>query len=93
MGGIIPRNEINCILTEETQNSQIMEDKIKKALAEYGLPADTVDLLTKEELEQLKEEIKAKENGALFLDGVLCNPELLYSRRFKKEQEKADKKK
>lgn len=52
-----------------------MENKIKKELEEYGL---TIDQLTIEELELLKEEIKAKEDGATILDGVLSNPELYY---------------
>lgn len=52
-----------------------MEDKIKQALEEYGL---TESQLTKEELEKLKEEIKAKEQGLVVLDSVLDNPSLFY---------------
>ena len=45
-----------------------MKDKIKQVLEEYGL---TESQLTKEELEELKEEIKAREQGFEVLDGVL----------------------
>ena len=41
----------------------------------------TESQLTKEELEKLKEEIKAKEEGSMVLDGVLSNPELYYRQR------------
>lgn len=55
-----------------------MEDKVKKALEEYGL---TEDQLTKEELEELKEEIRIKESGRMILDSVLDNPALYYRKR------------
>lgn len=55
-----------------------MEDKVKQILEEYGL---TESQLTKEELDELKEEIKANEEGYLILDGVLSNPELFYRKR------------
>lgn len=55
-----------------------MEDKVKERLAEFGL---TEDLLTADELKQLKEEIQAEEKGFLTLDGVLSNPALWYSRQ------------
>ena len=55
-----------------------MEDKIKRVLEEYGL---TESQLTKEELEELKEEFKAKERGVEVLDGVLSNPSLYYRKR------------
>lgn len=66
-----------------------MEDKIKKKLAEHGL---TPDLLTKEELEQLKKEIEAEEKGELFLlDGVLSRT--FYREMAEKMRKEADKKK
>ncbi len=54
---------------------KIMEEKIKQELEKYDLVESQ---LTKEELEKLKEEIKAKEEGFLILDGVLDNPILRY---------------
>lgn len=45
-----------------------MEEKIRKMVEEEGLD---INDLTQEEIEELKIEIKAKENGAQFLDGVL----------------------
>lgn len=57
-----------------------MEDKIKQMLDDYGL---TESQLTSEELDKLKEEIKAKEQGLIVLDSVLDNPSLFY--RFKKQ--------
>lgn len=55
-----------------------MEDKIKKTLKEYGLEESQ---LTKEELDNLKEEIKARKNGLTVLDGVLSNPKLYYRKK------------
>lgn len=55
-----------------------MEDKIKQVLEKHGL---TENQLTKEELEELKEEIKAREQGLEVLDGVLHNPSLYYRKR------------
>lgn len=52
-----------------------MEDKIKQVLEENGL---TESQLTSEELDKLKEEIKAKEQGLVVLDSVLDNPSLFY---------------
>lgn len=57
-----------------------MEEKIKKVLSKHGL---TVDLLTKEEIEQLKEEIKIKEQGGEILDGLFSNPFIIYRRATK----------
>ncbi len=55
-----------------------MKDKIKQILKEYGL---TENQLTKEELEQLKEEIKLRKQGFEILDGVLSNPGLFYRQK------------
>ena len=55
-----------------------MEDKIKQVLEKYGL---TESQLTKEELEKLKEEIVAKEQGFEVLDGVLATPSLYYRKK------------
>ncbi len=55
-----------------------MEDKIKQVLEENGL---TESQLTKEELEELKEEIKAREQGLMVLDSVLDNPSLYYRQK------------
>lgn len=55
-----------------------MEDKIKVLLDEYGL---TADVLTENEIQLLKEEIRAKEDGKEVLDSVLDNPELFYRKK------------
>ena len=55
-----------------------MEDKIKQMLDDYGL---TESQLTCEELDKLKEEIKAKEQGMCILDSVLDNPSLFYRQK------------
>lgn len=55
-----------------------MEEKIKKLLEEHGL---TESQLTKEELEELKGEIKAREQGLMVLDSVLDNPSLFYRQK------------
>lgn len=55
-----------------------MEEKIEELLAEYGL---TIDQLTEQEIEQLKEEVKAKEAGATIIDGFFSNPGLYYRKR------------
>lgn len=57
-----------------------MDEKIKKELDAYGL---SLDDLTKEELEELKSEIKAKEEGHIVLDGVLFSIAPLYGKRKK----------
>ena len=57
-----------------------MDEKIKKELDAYGL---SLDDLTKEELEELKSEIKAKEEGQVVLDGVLFSIAPLYGKRKK----------
>lgn len=57
-----------------------MEDKIKQILKEHGL---TESQLTCEELDKLKEEIKAKEQGMCILDSVLDNPSLYYREKNK----------
>lgn len=57
-----------------------MEEKIKKVLSKHGL---TVDLLTKEEIEQLKEEIKIKEQRGKILDGLFSDPSIIYRRAAK----------
>lgn len=55
-----------------------MEEKIKQALAKHGL---TESQLTAGELEQLREEIEAREQGFTVLDGVLENPALRYRQK------------
>lgn len=57
-----------------------MDDKIKKELEMHGL---SVDDLTEAELEELKREIKAKEEGHTVLDGVLFSIAPLYGKRKK----------
>lgn len=57
-----------------------MEDRIKKELDEYG-GGLTIDDLTQEEIEELKEEIKRRDNGDMILDGFFSNPSLLYRKR------------
>ncbi len=74
-GSIVKRTDKQITL----HKNFIMEEKIKKALAEDGHGL-TIDDLTQEELEELKEEIIAKEKGFMILDGVLSNPAILYRR-------------
>lgn len=62
-----------------------MEEKIKKELAKHGL---TENMLTREELEELKEEIIARDKGLMILDGVLSNPDLLYRRKIEHNKRK-----
>lgn len=50
-----------------------MEEKIRKKLEEHDIP---IEVLTPEEIEQLKDEIRAEEEGYVVLDGVLFDPEL-----------------
>lgn len=57
-----------------------MDEKIKKELEMYGL---SLDDLTCEELEELKMEIKAREEGHTVLDGVLFSISPLYGKRKK----------
>lgn len=57
-----------------------MDEKIKKELDAYGL---SIEDLTEGELEELKWEIKAKEEGLSFLDGVLSSIAPLYGKRKK----------
>ena len=45
-----------------------MKDKIKQKLEDHNL---TINDLTQQELEMLKEEVKAEEKGEIVLDGVL----------------------
>lgn len=52
-----------------------MEEKVKKILEEHGL---TIDQLTPQEVQQLKQEIVAQEKGLCILDGVLSDPSLFY---------------
>lgn len=63
-----------------------MEENIKKKIREelesYGL---TEKDLSSEELKALEDEIKAKEDGYMILDGVLSDPEILM-RSYRKEQ-------
>ena len=54
-----------------------MEEKIKKELAEYGF---SMDDLTNEELEELKQEIKLKEEGHVVLDGVLFSKPMYFKK-------------
>ena len=50
-----------------------MEELIKQKCAEYDI---TPDVLTPEELEQLKREIEAEQRGEYILDSVLYNPDV-----------------
>ena len=52
----------------EEQKEANMEKKIENAIKEEGL---NISDLTKKEIQELKEEIIAKENGTELLDGVL----------------------
>lgn len=46
---------------------------IKQKCAEYDI---TPDVLTPEELEQLKREIEVEQRGEFILDGILNNPDI-----------------
>ena len=60
-----------------------MEELIRKKCEEYDL---TPDLLTPDELAELREEIEREQNGEELRDSVLDNPEF-QSRRIQKEIE------
>lgn len=47
-----------------------IENKLKVKLEEYGFE---IEDLTNQELEELKKEIEAEENGMTIIDGVLSN--------------------
>lgn len=64
-----------------------MDELIRKKCEEYDL---TPDLLTPDELEDLRSEIEREQKGEQLLDSVLDNPEL-QSRRIKKEIEEESK--
>lgn len=66
-----------------------MENKIKAKLEEYGL---TMDVLTQDELEQLRDEIISEEKGETLLDSVLDNPEIMYRQARRGIEEKWGKK-
>lgn len=53
-----------------------MDEIIKQHCKKSGVP---FEILTPEEIEDLREEIKAEQRGMCILDGVLANPDL-YSR-------------
>lgn len=76
-GAIVKRTDKQITL----HKNFIMGDRIKKKMIEELASMDlTIDDLTQEELEELKEEIIAKEKGFMILDGVLSNPAILYRR-------------
>ena len=66
-----------------------IETLIKKKCKEYGIPPE---ILTPEELEELKEEIKAEQNGEWILDGVLFGIDLERVFEYQQRKEKQTKK-
>lgn len=62
-----------------SQNTTLMEELMRKKCEEECVD---FDVLTAEEREQLQKEIEANLQGKNILDGVLCNPELLYRKKF-----------
>ena len=64
-----------------------MDELIRKKCEEYDL---TPDLLTPDELEDLRSEIEREQKGEHLLDSVLDNPEL-QTRRIQKEIEEESK--
>jgi len=64
-----------------------MEELIRKKCEEYDL---TPDMLTPQELDELRKEIQAEQQGKHLLDSVLDNPEF-HSRRLQKEIEEESK--
>lgn len=64
-----------------------MEELIRKKCEEYDL---TPDLLTQQELAELKEEIAEEQKGYQLRDSILDKPEL-QQRRIKKELEEESK--
>jgi len=59
-----------------------MEEIIKQKCESMGIDPS---VLTSDELEKLKEEIKAEKHRYTILDGVLSNPDLYY-RTFQKNE-------
>ena len=55
-----------------------MEELISQKCAEYGI---TPDVLTPEELEQLKREIEAEQRGEYILDSILDDPNVFCRRK------------
>ena len=66
------------------KNSGNMEALIKKKCKENGI---SPEILTPEEMEELKSEIEAEQNEMFVLDGVLFNPDL-FTREFEYQQNK-----
>lgn len=66
------------------KNNKKIETLIKKKCKENGI---SPEILTPDEVEELKEEIKAELDGMFVLDGVLFNPEL-YVREMEYRQRK-----
>ncbi|MDE6493680.1 MAG: hypothetical protein K2O66_05030 [Bacteroidales bacterium] len=58
-----------------------MEKNIKLQMQKkaelYGI---SIDLLTSEELNLLREEVEKEANGIFVIDGVLHNPDIIYRR-------------
>ena len=67
----------------EEQKEANMEKKIEKAIKEEGL---NISYLTQKEIQELKEEIVAKENGAELLDGVLWGVQRRLALKRRKER-------
>ena len=61
-------------LTEEE-----LDEKVRQELAAHYL---TEDHLTKEELEELREEVRYREQGGEMLDGFWANPEFIVARQW-----------
>ena len=57
-----------------TITKEKMEELIRQKCAEYNI---TPDVLTPEELKELKGEIKTEQRGEAILDGVLFDPNIL----------------
>ncbi len=73
---------------EERPLKSIPEEKMSRLIIrkckEYGI---TPDILTSDEIKELKEEIRAEQSGYMILDGVLFNPEI-YVRKYKRCEDK-----
>lgn len=79
VGNILTKRD-NFLNSHLSKIKEYMEEKIKQELKAFSL---TIDDLTPQELEELKSEIKAKDEGKIIVDGVLSNPEIMYRKRLK----------
>lgn len=78
--------DISLYLHQNQGTMANIDELIKQKCAEYDL---TPDVLTPEELEELKREIKAEQRGEIIFDSVLDNPEFQSQRILKEIEEES----